>query len=321
MAEGMDLGKKVGPLPLGGWVLVVGAGLAVGYFINRNAGKAEPQQLTESGVGKGGGTFLPIDPPTSTPEETLPETNLTWAMKAKQYLVAQGIDALIANTAVEKFLSGQTLSAQESAAISMALGKLGPPPEGVAAPPDDPRPKAPSNLVVTLKTSNSVSLAWSPVAGASSYEVIASSSGGSWAPSTTLVPLWSSKSTGKVLGANMPHTFFVRAVNEFGKSEPASIQVTTSGGIVTPPPIKPPVKPPVKPPAPPAQRRHVIARGDTLWGISRRYYGTGTRWLQIYQRNAGAIEASARAHGKKSSRGPTGQLGWWIFPGATIWIP
>lgn len=50
----------------------------------------------------------------------------------------------------------------------------------------------------------------------------------------------------------------------------------TSAAEAAPPP------PPEKPPVP---ATHVVARGDTLSGISRKYYGTTARWRDIYEAN------------------------------------
>lgn len=322
---GMDLGKKIGPLPLGGWVIVVGAGLGVGILINRNAKKATdtPSQVVDPSVGTGGGSFLPINPPDTSTGDALPETNQSWGNKAITWLIASQIDPVVANSAVNKFLTGMTLSAQESAAIAMALGKYGPPPEGTSAPPDNPKPATPGNLSITMRTNNAVGLAWSPVSGADKYEVIANSSHGSWAPQNTLIPSWNS---GPKLGSNLDHTFYVRAINEFGKSEPAQISAKTATGptvgIIPPKPPKPPAVPPKPvPPKPATQRTYSIVAGDTLQKVSSRFYGTNNRWITVYNANAGALEAAARAHGKASSRGPTGVVGWWIYPGTRLVIP
>ena len=64
------------------------------------------------------------------------------------------------------------------------------------------------------------------------------------------------------------------------------------------------------------RRFYTVIRGDTLWGISKRFYGTGTRHHIIYAANADTIEAAAKAHGKKSS-----DNGHWIWPGETFMIP
>lgn len=327
MAEGgagIDLGKKIGPLPLGLWLLVVAAGLTVGYFINRNAGKKAEENPFDpnSDVGTGGGTFLPIAPPTEQEGDAVPQNNQSWGNKAITWLIAQNVDSVVANNAITKFLTGQTLSIQEKAAVAMALTKFGPPPEGVSNPPDDPKPAKPANLVVTGKTSNRVLMVWSPSLGADYYEVTWNTQFGNGGPVQTPNPTIASGPH----DGRYNHTFFVRAINEFGKSEPAQINVTKWDFSVPKPPGTPPPKPPPPKPGPgpapaPGKRQHTVAKGDTLWRISQRYYGRGTKWVQIYNANAGTIEARARAAGKKSSRGPNGTVGWWIYPGTVLIIP
>ena len=61
---------------------------------------------------------------------------------------------------------------------------------------------------------------------------------------------------------------------------------------------------------------HVIKSDDTLWGISQKYYGTGTKWKTIYDANKDIIENTAKKRGKKSSNN-----GHWIYPGVTLTIP
>lgn len=61
---------------------------------------------------------------------------------------------------------------------------------------------------------------------------------------------------------------------------------------------------------------YTVVSGDTLWGIAKKYYGTGTKYHLIYDANAGVIESEAKAHGKSSSSN-----GHWIWPGTTLIIP
>lgn len=61
---------------------------------------------------------------------------------------------------------------------------------------------------------------------------------------------------------------------------------------------------------------YTIKSGDTLWAISLKFYGTGTKWKTIYNANKDIIESTAKKHGMKSS-----DNGHWIFPGVTITIP
>lgn len=63
-------------------------------------------------------------------------------------------------------------------------------------------------------------------------------------------------------------------------------------------------------------RTYTIKSGDTLWGISSRFYGTGTKYKTIYNANKSVIEAAAKKRGKKSS-----QNGHWIWAGTKLRIP
>lgn len=61
---------------------------------------------------------------------------------------------------------------------------------------------------------------------------------------------------------------------------------------------------------------HTVVSGDTLWGISKQNYGSGSSYPKIYNANSGTIEASAQSHGKSSS-----ENGNWIYPGDVYTIP
>ena len=61
---------------------------------------------------------------------------------------------------------------------------------------------------------------------------------------------------------------------------------------------------------------YTVVSGDTLWGIASKKLGSGSKWTQIYDANAGTIEAAAKAHGKSSS-----DHGHWIWPGTVLTIP
>ena len=64
------------------------------------------------------------------------------------------------------------------------------------------------------------------------------------------------------------------------------------------------------------QKKHTVKKGDTLWSIAKKYYGSGTKWEKIYKENDTTIEKAAQKHGKKSSN-----KGHWIYPGTVLKIP
>lgn len=61
---------------------------------------------------------------------------------------------------------------------------------------------------------------------------------------------------------------------------------------------------------------YTVVSGDTLWGISKQFYGTGTKYNIIYEANADLIESTAKAHGRANSSN-----GHWIWPGTVLIIP
>jgi nucleoid-associated protein YgaU len=51
------------------------------------------------------------------------------------------------------------------------------------------------------------------------------------------------------------------------------------------PPARQPAAPPAASPPPGAGRKHVVAKGDTLYKIAQRYYGNGAKWPEILEAN------------------------------------
>lgn len=60
---------------------------------------------------------------------------------------------------------------------------------------------------------------------------------------------------------------------------------------------------------------YTIKKGDTLWALAKKFYGSGTKYGTIYNANKDIIEATAKKYGKSSSNG-----GHWIYPGCSIRI-
>lgn len=61
---------------------------------------------------------------------------------------------------------------------------------------------------------------------------------------------------------------------------------------------------------------YTIKSGDTLWKISQKFLGAGSKWKTIYNANKDIIESTAKKRGMKSS-----DNGHWIFPGVKLSIP
>ena len=61
---------------------------------------------------------------------------------------------------------------------------------------------------------------------------------------------------------------------------------------------------------------YTIKSGDTLWAISQKFLGAGSKWQTIYDANKEIIESTAKKHGKSSSNN-----GHWIYPGVVLQIP
>lgn len=61
---------------------------------------------------------------------------------------------------------------------------------------------------------------------------------------------------------------------------------------------------------------YIVVSGDTLWGIAKKFYGSGIKHTVIYNANQESIEETAKKHGKRSS-----DNGHWIWPGQKLVIP
>jgi len=136
------LTQKVGPLPLGIWLV---AGVGIWWYLQR-------QQAASASVGG-----PPIDPATGFPSGSPQDAaalagdssgttgggsagqgatsggqayadNNAWGIAAINYLVGLGIDATTANQAIEQYLNSQPLTTAQQGDVNLAIQALGPPP-------------------------------------------------------------------------------------------------------------------------------------------------------------------------------------------------
>src|SRR6201989_1504914 len=136
----LDLGKQMGPLPLGAWVVVVGGGLGIAYYTKTHstpAATADPSIDTSGQPGVGDGTvggWIPTSPATAGTGDnvagtTAPTTNDEWAYQAKQFLIGKGYPATTVQSAIDKYVGGITPSIQEYTLVGIALAAIGPLPQ------------------------------------------------------------------------------------------------------------------------------------------------------------------------------------------------
>lgn len=150
-AKGLDfLKKKVGPLPLGVWMLIAAGVL---WYVERqkssssaagtqtdpagNTGILDPATGYVSGSpadqaalagGSPGSTGPGSAGGSGTPGAQSYADNNAWGIAAINYLVGLGIDPVTANQAVQQYLSSQPLTTAQQGDVNLAITSLGPPP-------------------------------------------------------------------------------------------------------------------------------------------------------------------------------------------------
>jgi hypothetical protein len=151
-AKGLDfLKQKIGPLPLGIWLLL---GAGTWWYIQRQQSAATTSTAVQTDPAGNTGT---IDPGTGYVYGTSEDQaalaadnsgsagtgsasssstsgaqgyadNNSWGIAAVNYLAGLGIDATTANQAVQLYLSSQPLTTAQQGDVNLAIQALGPPP-------------------------------------------------------------------------------------------------------------------------------------------------------------------------------------------------
>lgn len=332
------LGKKIGPLPLGVW-LIIAAGIF--YFVmksNQGSGEGGPQT-------DGAGNVGTINPNTGyvygSPEDraalgasssslgTSGESgtggatvggqysdNSAWAVAAINYLVSIGVDATSANSAITQFLGSQQLTTEQQGMVNLAIQRLGAPPtppEPGTSPPPVVTPPTSSTFAInppTGFTTSSVSptaigLKWNKPVNAVSYTVSwgksANASDGTMTVSTPAATV-----TG--LSPNTLYHLRVQANPPGPGAGFATLTKTTPKSTTAPPK-----------PGPPAKKADIVHQvtkdGESYSSIAKQYgYKPGGTALWKYNYTSAPRPAESKALIKK--RGPN-----LLFHGSTVYVP
>jgi hypothetical protein len=146
-------GKRMGPLPVGAWIGLVGAALLYARFFRKSiptatATPADSQTTVDTsampGIGNypygagGGGT--------STGGAAAITDNQAWIRAATSALVGMGYGANIVDVALRKYVAGNVaLTPEDKAIVEAAIQKIGPTPYPVPLAPDTPTVTPPGN--------------------------------------------------------------------------------------------------------------------------------------------------------------------------------
>lgn len=140
------LTKQVGPLPLGGWIVVVIGGLAIGYVVRRRevGSSSTATQTADSAINSGDGlTNGALGNWTYTGSGATAEagnyatsykTNDEWRQAAIRTLLAHGFQSsTLIESAIGAYFTGQPLTQQQASLIDTITGYIGATPYGVPA--------------------------------------------------------------------------------------------------------------------------------------------------------------------------------------------
>lgn len=208
------LARRVGPLPVGAWLVIAGVGVAaIAYVARRRAATPEPVDAPTGDEAPGdglastitrptpftlGGFAIPgavqatgSGVPTSNPldgEQPEPQTNSDWEQRANRYAIARGIQGTIASGAFAKYLMGEALDPQELNIVDLTLSAIGPPPEPVPPPVVKPSPTGgstggnaqPPAPTATVTDAEAVRLARAGRPLPAGYRISAQSNGQRW---------------------------------------------------------------------------------------------------------------------------------------------
>lgn len=306
------------------WVVYGIGGLAGAYVVFRwwQAGRgSEPEgddllynpDLSEYGQSTAGGAFnVGGNTGSTVTDGTNPNainTNAEWTQRAVELLANAGYDPAVVYAALGEFLARRALDPQEATIARAALAAAGQPPEGrpwsvieEATTGGTGTLPAPGGLSVKGTTETTVTLGWSAVNGAGSYQVYRDGSAATTSSGTSV--------TVSGLTASTTYKFAVAAISTTGKTGSKSGEVSAKTAAKPAAPSQPKPTTPSTGKTPPYVQ--VIAKpGDSISKIAARY---GKSWQEVWNFNLKYRSASTVKTLK--ARGPN-----LIYSGTRIWVP
>lgn len=250
-----SLGKKVGPLPIGVWLIIA---VGVFWYIKKkqggstttgpqtdpagNVGTIDPatgyvygssqdqsalgQSSAGTGTGSGSGTSG------GSTVGGVYSDNTAWAQAAINYLVSIGVDAVSANSAITQYLASQALTTEQQADVNLAIQRIGSPPSppqpGTAPPPvvSPPGPgkvyasNPPTGLALSA-AATSIQVKWNRSSNAQGYTI-------KWNGGSTTVSGTAGSTTITGLKPNTRYTVQVQATPAKPSDAFASATTTTA---------------------------------------------------------------------------------------------
>lgn len=124
---------KKGPLGLSTavWIAIIGGGLLVAWYINKNRSNAAPSTTpvdAYQGVGPYAGMGSPSSS-TSVPNAPSITTNEQWLAKAIGWATSQGMTVTSVQPALTSWLSGNKISPDQATIVDQVVKAVGPPPQ------------------------------------------------------------------------------------------------------------------------------------------------------------------------------------------------
>lgn len=137
MAIQDQLGKMVGPLPLGAWLAIIVVAAGFGYWRSKQTPSDDTEPIEDPygdpnvGTGATTGQWIDLDPPEKPePTSNAPVDNDAWAVLAMQWFQAHNYDMAKAGQALAQYMAGTltTKDVQAWALVRTVMMHIGSPP-------------------------------------------------------------------------------------------------------------------------------------------------------------------------------------------------